>query len=87
MLIKKNNFNAESITKDVRAIVDAVEGLEDCYSGNGIDFVFMEALAQKDNINKIPGVVKNYSEVLEDVKIAYNQQNLRFHEIFSNAKQ
>lgn len=87
MLVKKNNFNVESLTKDVRAIVDIVDGMDDCYSGNGIDFVFAEVLAQKDNINKIPGIAKNYSEVLDDVKIAYNQQNIRFHEIFNNAKQ
>lgn len=83
-LIKKNNFNADSLSKNLKILTDSIDELDDCYSGNSINFVFMEVAAQKDNIKKISNMVKNYSEVLSNVKIAYHQQDERFHEVLNN---
>ena len=70
-----DNYNGNS--KDLSNVVD---GLEYCYGGNCINFLFrgsMESLNQLGNIEK---VLSNYIEVLSDVRKSYVKQN----EIFSD---
>ena len=84
-LIKKNNFNLDSLNGNLNALQRCLDALDTCYDGAGIHFAFDELLRQNRNIKKIPEVIQNYSDVLSNVKTSYLQQDTNFKSIFNRA--
>lgn len=76
MLIKKNNSYLDSYNNNTRRLVDCINELNTCYNGSGLEYLFSEPKNQIKNIQFIPSIVENYSNILFNVKTSYQQQDL-----------
>ena len=83
-LIKKNNFNLESLSSNLKSFKLCLNELDNCYDGNSIHSVFFELLGQGDNLKKIEDVLQNYSEVLKAVKVNYQHQDEELQYLFNH---
>lgn len=88
MLIKKNNLYLNSYSSNSRRLVSAINDLSSCYSGNSLEYLFSEPMNEIKNIQAIPRIIENYSNVLSGVKVSYQQQdsNLRIQVNHINSK-
>ena len=84
-VIKINNLNYDSLDGNFKQLISSMNDLSNCYSGTSINFVFSEPIRQVDNVKKIKSIVKNYSDVLTDVKISYEKQDEQFQALFKNS--
>ena len=83
-IIKINNLNLESLEENLKKLKESIIDLDNCYSGNSINFISKEAVKQISNLDKIREVIKNYSIVLENVKISYTKQDENISDIIKN---
>lgn len=76
MLIKKNKLYLNSYNSNSRRLVSAINDLNSCYSGSSLNYLFSEPMNEIKNIQTIPGIIENYSNILIGVKNSYQQQDL-----------
>ena len=84
-LIKVNNLNLDSLSKNLDNLVGVLDDLDECFSGSGILFAFSETINQKDNLKKVPQIISNYSDILSSVKISYERQDANFQSLFNQS--
>ena len=84
-LIKKNNFNLDSLMLNLKKLQICLDELDSCYNGTSIHFAFDQLLRQKANMKKIPEVIQNYSDILSNVKTSYLQQDINFQNLFNRS--
>ena len=82
-LIKVNNLNSEAIDKDIENLRKIVDNLSKCYIGKGVDVLFTRITSQDENLVKIAAIVKNYSDILINVKVGYEKQDANFQSLFN----
>ena len=88
MLIKKNNLYLDSYNSNSRRLVSAINDLSTCYSGSSLEYLFSEPMNELKNIQTIPSIMENYSNILSGVKMSYQQQdqNLKAQVSHMNSK-
>ena len=74
-LIKLNNLNHTNTKTHTKKLDNSINELSRCFYGKDLNSIFYYLFEQKKSINKIPKVVKSYSDVLYGVKVAYNKQD------------
>lgn len=73
-LIKKNSLYLDSLNSSVDRLVKTINEFNNCYSGNSIEYLFSTPINEIRNIQKISGIMENYSNVLMEVKKSYQNQ-------------
>ena len=73
--INKNNMYYDAIDADAKKMVANLNDLKNLYSGNDLQFLFQDLVAQVNDVSLIPMIVKNYSDVLKDVETSYKAQD------------
>lgn len=76
MLIKKNNLYLNSYNSNSRRLISTINDLNSCYSGSSLEYLFSEPMNEIKNIQTIPSIIENYSNILSGVKVSYQQQDL-----------
>lgn len=84
-LIKINNLNCGSLDNNINDILGILNGLDGCYAGKDISFIFSPVTEQKNNIRKITSVVKNYSDILATARTSYQRQDANFQQLINHA--
>jgi len=74
--IYENNRYYNVISDQVKSILSCITELNDLYSGRELEYLFNKVLTQNTELNKIPNIVDNYSNYLEDLKFEYNNKVL-----------
>lgn len=74
--INRNNGYYESIDDNVKLMLNNINDLNNLYSGSDLQFLFVDLINQVKDIASIPMIVKNYSEVLNNVKTSYKAQDV-----------
>lgn len=74
-LIKKNNLYLSSFNNNSRRLVNAINDLNECYSGSSLEYLFKEPINEIKNIQTISNIIENYSNVLYGVKVSYQRQD------------
>ena len=75
-LIKKNNLYLSSFNDDSKKLINCINELNACYSGNSLEYLFSEPMNEIKNINTISKVIESYSTTLSGVKDSYQKQDL-----------
>lgn len=83
-IIKINNVNLETLRDNNNRVLDLFSSLKDCYSGYDLNFVFLKAIEQQESLKKIINVMNNYSVVLSNVKVSYNNQDTNITNIVNH---
>ena len=73
--IQKNNFYVDSIVENEKSLINAINELDQCYSGKTLDFVFFKIMKEQKNIEKLTRTVQSYSDFLYCIDKAYRKQN------------
>jgi hypothetical protein len=81
--INKNNQYYEFLEEDVDGLTTVINELNNIYSGSSLDFLFKDITRQVKDINKLPMMVKNYSNVLVNVKSSYIAQESNIRMIYN----
>ena len=74
-LIKKNNFYFNSYNSNSKKLVNSMNELNECYSGNSLNYLFTGPMNEVKNVQTITKIIKNYSDILYGVKISYEKQD------------
>lgn len=77
-LIKKNNLYLNSYNSNSKKLVGTINELKSCYAGSSLEYLFSEPINEIKNLQSIPGILGNYSNVLAGVKLSYQQQDQKF---------
>ena len=72
--INRNNAYYESFLKEVKDLNDIINDLSNLYSGSSLSYLFDDVTSQTKKINMLPGMIKNYSNLLIDVRASYIAQ-------------
>lgn len=75
ILIKKNNIYLNSFNTNKKRLISTINELSSCYSGNSLEYLFIEISREKQNIETISKVIDNYSNILSSVKCSYESQD------------
>ena len=74
--INRNDGYYDSINDDVKFMLNNINELNNLYSGSDLHFLFQDLVNQVKNISLIPPIIKNYSDVLNNVKLSYKAQDI-----------
>lgn len=74
--IYENNRYYNIISDQVKSILACINELGDLYSGSDLEYLFSKLFVQNNEINKIPNVIDNYTNYLEDLKFDYTNKVL-----------
>lgn len=75
-LIKKNNLYLDSFNDNSNKLINCINELGTCYSGNSLEYLFSEPMDEIKNIKTISNVIESYSITLSGVKASYQKQDL-----------
>lgn len=75
-LIKRSDLYLDSYNSNSAKLLSNLSDLQNCYSGNDLNFLFSEPISETENIKTISGILTNYSSVVSDVKVAYQAQDM-----------
>lgn len=74
--INRNNGYYDSINDDVKLMVTNINELNTLYSGSDLQFLFQDLVNQVEDVSTIPMIIKNYSELLNNVMVSYKAQDV-----------
>ena len=74
-LIKKNNLYLSSFNDDSLKLKNSIKGLNDCYSGSDLSYLFSEPNSIVRNIQTMSTVIQSYSDVLTQARVSYQKQD------------
>lgn len=75
-LIKKNNLYLSSFNDNSNKLINCINELRTCYSGNSLEYLFSEPMNEIKNVKTISNVIESYSNALSGVKDSYQKQDL-----------
>lgn len=74
--IYENNRYCNIISDQVKSILASINELNDFYSGKDLEYLFNKLYVQNNEMNKIPNIIDNYTNYLEDLKFDYTNKVL-----------
>ena len=75
-LVKCDNLYLDSYNSNSARLLSVLYGLQRCYSGNDLDFLFSGPVNENERLKTIEDVLGSYPKALDDVKKSYEAEDV-----------